>query len=139
MKKNIKNGLCLLSAFALISISVMFTTIVSFGSQTQTFSAEEYTNDDRLLQEDGTLSSIKIQNFAEHMNAGDHELHVPEIVQVIPKQYMETKEETAEFYYSGKEYGFYVSKNGEFFDILLVDYSYFHELLFQVKNFINIY
>ena len=47
-----------------------------------------------------------------------------ELSQVVPLEYLETTETNAEFAYNGKEYGFYMAKSGNFFDVLLTDFIY---------------
>lgn len=87
-------------------------------------SVENYTESDKLLQEDGVLSSKNIQVFATEIKAADTTYDCSEITQVIPKQYMESTEENATYHYNGKEYGFYMVKENEYFDLLLIDFIY---------------
>ena len=56
--------------------------------------------------------------------SGENGRSFPEICQVIPLEYLESAEENAEFSYNGKEYGFYMAKEGEYFDLLLIDFDY---------------
>src|SRR5699024_2309442 len=44
--------------------------------------------------------------------------------QVIPLEYLESSQTEDTFPYNGKEYGFYVAKDGNYFDVLLIDVVY---------------
>lgn len=108
----------------LLSISFARTPVANASGQ-QYFPVEKYTDDDRLLLPDGTLSNRTIQNFAESVKKAVADFTVfPEITQVIPLQYLESQETNATFAYNGKEYGFYVSKKGNRFDVLLIDFVF---------------
>lgn len=43
---------------------------------------------------------------------------------MVPLEYLESTENTATFAYNGKEYGFYMAKDGDHFDLLLIDFVY---------------
>lgn len=88
------------------------------------FTAEEYTDNDELLRKDGTASNKDIQTFANEVKAGYDNMYYPELAEVIPRQYLESQEKNAIFAFNGKEYGFYVVKTEEQFDVLLVDFIY---------------
>lgn len=90
-------------------------------AETNYFSAEQYTESDQLLQADGTPSSRRIQDFAEDVKANDNQFF-PELEQVVPLEYLETTDLYADFAYNGKEYGFYLFKEHQYFDLLLIDY-----------------
>lgn len=87
------------------------------------FTVEEYTDNDKLLKSDGTISSKSVQTFAREVKEGRN-TYYPELAEVIPRQYLESQDEKATFAYNGKEYGFYVVKNRERFDVLLIDFVY---------------
>ena len=100
-------------------------TTVNVSAETAYFSAEEYTDSDWLLLPDGTESTNrKIGNFATDVKAGEDGMSFPEISQVVPLEYLESAEPTAEFAYNGNEYGFYMVKEGNYFDLLLIDFIY---------------
>ena len=102
-----------------------FYTVTNVYADTNYYSAEQYTKDDGLLLSDGTSSNIKdINDFATEVKAAANDTAFPELSQVIPLQYLESKEQNAEFAYNGKEYGFYMVKEGEYFDLLLIDFVY---------------
>lgn len=74
---------------------------------------------------DGTTSTNrKIGNFATDVKAGEDGAYFSEISQVAPLEYLESTEQNAEFAYSGNEYGFYMAKEGNYFDLLLIDFAY---------------
>ena len=86
-----------------------FPSIVEANAETIYYSAEKYTEDDGLLQDDGTHSYIRdIRDFATDVKSGNNGQSFPELAQVVPLEYLETTEENAEFSYNGKEYGFYM-------------------------------
>ncbi len=87
------------------------------------FTVEEYTDYDELLRSDGTLSAKDIKMFSDEVKAGKS-AYYPELAEVIPRQYLESQKENATFAYNGKEYGFYVVKEGNNFDVLLIDFVF---------------
>lgn len=98
---------------------------VETHAETNYFSAEQYTESDQLLQADGSRSSTRrIQDFANDVITGGYNQSFPELAQIVPLEYLETTEVNAEFAYNGKEYGFYLAKEGEYFDLLLIDFVY---------------
>lgn len=89
------------------------------------FTAEQYTDSDFLLFNDGTTSTeTTIGIFAAEVRSASVGTAFPELSQVIPRQYLESSETNAVFQYNGKEYGFYVAKEGERFEVLLIDFVY---------------
>lgn len=111
----------LLSAFALMG----FTTNASVYADSKTyFSPEKYTESDALLNSDGSESYKNIQTFSNEVKAASIGTSFPELAQVIPRQYLESTQQNAVFQYNGKEYGFYVVKEGDSFDVLLIDFVY---------------
>lgn len=108
---------CLFIAYKTRSLNTVFADD-SYSS------VEQYTESDNLLKEDGTESLKAIQKFAEEVQAGQYNACYPELAEVIPRQYLESQEKKATFAYNGKEYGFYVSKNDDVFNVLLIDFIY---------------
>ena len=102
-----------------------FPSIIEAKAETIYYSAEKYTEDDGLLQDDGTHSYIRdIRDFATDVKSGYNGQSFHELAQVIPLEYLESTDANAEFSYNGKEYGFYMAKEGNYFDILLIDFIY---------------
>lgn len=87
------------------------------------FPVEQYTDDDYLLMADGKQSTKSILDFASEVKENKY-TYYPELAEVIPRQYLESQEKKATFAYNGKEYGFYVSKNDDDFNVLLIDFKY---------------
>lgn len=111
----------LLSAFALMG----FTTNASVYADSKTyFSPEKYTESDALLNSDGSESYKNIQTFSNEVKAASIGTSFPELTQVIPRQYLESTQTNATYSYNGKEYGFYVVKEDNHFDVLLIDFVY---------------
>ena len=108
---------CLFIAYKTRSLNTVF-------ADDSYLSVEQYTESDNLLKEDGTESLKAIQKFAEEVQAGQYNACYPELAEVIPRQYLESQEKKATFAYNGKEYGFYVSKNDDVFNVLLIDFKY---------------
>ena len=126
--KTIRNSivimLCIVCLLFSVCVIMKFTTTPASASTSNNFTAEDYTLDDRLLKEDGTLSTKNITNFSNEVKSASFGTAFPELSQVIPRQYLETSETNAVFQYNGKEYGFYVVKDGNYFDVLLIDFVY---------------
>ena len=102
-----------------------FPSIIEANAETLYYSAEQYTESDKLLLPDGTPSPNRsIKNFAMDVKSGYDGQSFPELAQAVPLEYLETTEDDAEFSYNGKEYGFYMAKEGNYFDILLIDFIY---------------
>ena len=108
---------CLFIAYKTRSLNTVF-------ADDSYMSVEQYTERDSLLKKDGTESLKTIQKFAEEVRSGQYNACYPELAEVIPRQYLESQEKKATFAYNGKEYGFYVSKNDDVFNVLLIDFIY---------------
>ena len=94
-----------------------FPSIIEAKAETIYYSAEKYTEDDGLLQDDGTHSYIRdIRDFATDVKSGYNGQSFPELAQVVPLEYLESTETNAEFSYNGKKYGFYMVKEVKLFD-----------------------
>ena len=126
MKKNKK-------LFSIILGTVMAGSVVGIGNITKNasaekagvvLSAEDYTSSDNLLQANGIPSGKKIQAFSDEVKNALAGADCSEITQVVPRQYMEATETNAIYQYNGKEYGFYMVKEGDYFDLLLIDFVY---------------
>lgn len=121
-----------LLAFSVALVGIIVSLLISFfpsiveaKAEMKYFSAEQYTESDQLLQADGNPSPNRsIQDFATDVKSGYNGQSFPELAQVVPLEYLETTEENAEFSYNGKEYGFYIAKEENYFDILLIDFIY---------------
>lgn len=116
-----------LMIIAILNLSVVVSTKYICTStvlaDNNIFSATRYTDNDYLLKENGEDSEKTIQDFSTEVKRGVN-LYYPELAEVIPRQYLESSEENATFSYNGKEYGFYVSKNDDDFNVLLIDFKY---------------
>lgn len=117
---------CLFIAYKTRSLNTVF-------ADDSYMSVEQYTERDSLLKKDGTESLKTIQKFAEEVQSGQYNACYPELAEVIPRQYLESQEKKATFAYNGKEYGFYVAKDHERFDVLLIDFSY----VFNIRDSIH--
>lgn len=84
----------MISAF-LISF---FPRSIKASAEKNYYSAEQYTEDDGLLQSDGSHSiSRRIRDFATDVKLGNNTQAFPELAQVVPLEYLESTEENAEF------------------------------------------
>lgn len=88
------------------------------------FSAERYTESDNLLQSDGTESDKTIRAFAKEVKTASANTYFPELAQVIPREYQESAVANNTFQFYGAEYGFYLVKEGNYFDLLLIDFVF---------------
>ena len=120
--------IALLSAILFICIFITTTGFVRVNAANAfldvSFSPEEYTVNDALLLPDGSDSDKDIKDFSDEVKAASLGMSFPELTQVIPTEYLESQETNAVFKYNGKEYGFYMVKNGDYFDLLLIDFVY---------------
>ena len=128
MLKLKKSLLTLFVVIAILLSSVAFmgftTNVFAFANGNMYFSNEEYTNSDYLLKPNGTISDKKIQDFSDEVKSASIGTSFPELSQVIPLEFLESTEENATLQHNGKEYGFYVAKDGDYFDVLLIDFIY---------------
>ena len=124
IKNSILSLLCIVCIFFSVFAIMGFTTKVANASTSNIFTAEDYTSNDRLLKEDGSLSIKDITDFSDEVKSASDGDSFPELSQVIPKEYLDSEELMGEWAYNGAEYGFYVSKHGDEFDVLLIDFIY---------------
>ena len=102
---------------------IVFTGFTTVNAETvKYFSAEEYTDSDKLLNYDGTSSgSETIFTFADEVHYAEMAAFIPDLSRVVPLQYLEND---GTYSYFGKEYGFYMVVEDPYVDLLLVDISY---------------
>lgn len=123
-KKNVISIGCLLLGLSVcVSFTGNYMSSITAGAS-DALSVEIYTQNDKLINSDGSLSSRNIQDFATDVKSAASNADCSEITQVIPKQYMESTTTNAVYQYNGAEYGFYMVKEGEYFDLLLIDFTY---------------
>ena len=109
---------------AMIIATFSLFNITAFAEESHGyFTAEQYTDSDRLLNADGSLSDKKIQKFAEEVKALKNISIIEDITGVIPLEYLES-DESGVFSYMGKEYGFYIQKFDRKFYMLLIDFIF---------------
>ena len=120
---NVKRAVVgMLCVILLVCSFIAFTGFTSANAETsEYFSAEEYTQDDHLLNVDGSLSSKTIFTFAEDVHNSEMAAFIPDLSRVVPLQYLEND---GTYSYFGKEYGFYMVVEEPYIDLLLVDISY---------------
>lgn len=87
-------------------------------------SIDDYTDSDSLIKADGSPSDQTIRSFAKEVKNAKANTSFPRLAEVIPRQYLESQKENATFAYNGKGYGFYVVKEGNYFDVLLIDFVF---------------
>ena len=142
MKKTFKklfSGFCLVMAIV-VGILLMpksFGQVKTAQAETviPTLTAEMYTKSDNLLNYDGTLSERTIRDFAKTVKEANTATDLSEIEKVIPWEWLRTENLSDVCQYNGEEYGFYVSKFGNRFDVLLIDFVY--EFEENVDNLLN--
>lgn len=98
--------------------------VLATDTEESVLTAENYTDSDSLLKANGTLSDKKISDFASEVISSLANTPFPEITEVIPIEYLESTQSNATFYHFGKEYGFYMVKEGNYFDVLLIDFVF---------------
>lgn len=87
------------------------------------FTAEQYTDSDMLLNEDGTESNKDIYDFVDEVKAAKDNEVISDITKVIPLDILES-EEGGIYSYMGKEYGYYIQKASRTFYVLLIDFTF---------------
>lgn len=123
-KNRIKAFIVCLILFAVCVICVVPHDMMSVEASNTNYSDERYTENDYLLTETGESHTKTIQTFAADVNSALYGANIEGLEYVIPTRYLYSDEENAVYRYNGKEYGFYVVKDGEYFDILLIDFIY---------------
>ena len=104
--------------------SVSMICSVAFADGNSSYTVEQYTNSDYLLLDNGTESTtMTIQTFAESLKNASTGTNADDITMVIPAAYLET-DANQDFYYCGKEYGFFLSKKNDIYDLLLIDFVF---------------
>lgn len=104
--------------------SVSMICSVAFADGNSSYTVEQYTNSDYLLLDNGTESTtMTIQTFAESLKNAPTGTNADDITMVIPAAYLET-DANQDFYYCGKEYGFFLSKKNDIYDLLLIDFVF---------------
>lgn len=132
-RKIIFISLAVIAAFLCGFFSVNLLSDSKAYAESAVFSVEQYTDSDYLLKADGSLSSKNIEMFAADVKANKSKYY-PELTEVIPRQYLESQEKYATFTYFGNEYGFYVEKQEEYFNVFLIDISYEFSKDDQIHN-----
>ena len=104
VKRTIVGLLCVV---LLVCSFIAFTRFTTVNAETaKYFSAEEYTQDDHLLNADGSLSSKTIFTFADEVHYSEMAAFIPDLSKVVPLQYLEND---GTYSYFGKKYGFYIA------------------------------
>lgn len=105
-------------------VAMSVTETIAYADNTTYYTAEQYTNSDYLLLDNGEESLTKtIKDFSDEVKSASIGTSFPELTQAIPSQILENSQETVSQYY-GKEYGYYVVKEGDYVDVLLLDFEY---------------
>ena len=73
------------------------------------------------MDENGNRLDKKITDFAEEVHNAEMASFIPELDNVVPRQYLDAN---GTYYYFGKEYGFYMVVDSPYIDLLLVDINY---------------
>lgn len=88
------------SAFAIISFNA--NTMASADTTNNYYTAEQYTDSDYLLLDNGTESLTKtIKNFSNEVKSASFGTAFPELSQVIPLEYLESSQTEDTFQYKG--------------------------------------
>lgn len=120
-----------ITLFIIVLGLVCFNTNNAFAANAdavQYYSDEQYTDSDYLLLPSGEESfSETILTFSDEVKSASNGTSFPDLTQVIPAKYLESTETNAIFSYNGKEYGFYIEKENNIFNLLLVDFYYVFE------------
>lgn len=101
IRNSIVTMLCIVCLLFSACVIIGFTTTPANASASNNFTAEDYTSDDRLLKEDGTLSTKNITNFSNEVKSASFGTAFPELSQVIPLEYLESSQTEDTFQYNG--------------------------------------
>ena len=119
MKKIIKFFITLI--LIITSFVINFKEVYANNITTE-LTPEYYTNSDFLIGYEGD-SNHTIKKFSEYVNSLSKEIEVLDLDKVIPENNLYSTQLNSVFYHMGKEYGYYLVKDGDFFDLLLVDFK----------------
>lgn len=94
------------------------------------FSAEQHTATDFLLDKDGNATQTTIFDFAERVAAADDGTEFADLSSVVPVRTLFHIEGLIEIpsTYAGEEYGYDVKVDGDFCNVILIDFSYEGEM-----------
>lgn len=133
MKSKSRNILVVLFACLVILTGLLGTQFALAVSNTENFNIEAYTESDKLLNTDGTLSSVTIQDFATAVKEADSGADLGDISKIIPKEIL-LDNDLLDYQYNGKEYGVFVthrevmdqnnSPAGYVADVMVIDFTY---------------
>lgn len=135
-------AIAIIMVLSAVAIMGLTSKVSAYADSNTYFSAEKYTESDNLLDSDGSESYKNIQTFSNEVKAASDGDPFPELSQVIPKEYLDSEELMGEWAYNGAEYGFYVSKHGDEFDVLLIDFIYefddqdHSDMEFRIRNLV---
>ncbi len=121
-------------------IFILFTALVAtlflgFDTFQQKASADSedinqickyFTDSDKLVNSDGELSNLSIDDFKEKLEKVGINLgtEMPELAQIIPAQFLQKEETDKEYHYIGQEYGFMVLHDGDDLHVMIVDFDW---------------
>lgn len=118
-------GLCLTAILGGMALDGNINAVEVSAEENFISIAEDYTESDYLLLSNGSTSlSRTIRDFSTDTKNAYSGADCSEITQVIPRQCLESTETSAVYQHNGAEYGFYMVKEGNFFDLLLIDFVY---------------
>ena len=93
------------------------------------FSAEQHTATDFLLDKDGNPTHTTIFDFAERVNAAPDGAEFAELSSVVPaRELFSIPGGSVVDIYAGGEYGYDVKVDGDFCNVILIDYCYEGEM-----------
>lgn len=124
--------------FSLIIVLLICTICMIYGLNSFTLAVnadsnpsriELYTNSDKLLNSDGSISTKTILQFSDEVKALDEGDEVVDLTKVIPVEYVRFIEDGYTFQFNGKEYGFFVCHRKlvggtKLIDVALIDFTY---------------
>lgn len=112
----------------ILATSCMFSNrTIHASSSVIELTPEDYTNSDQLININGTECLEDIKFFSEYIKSITNENdEILNLEKVIPTNCLYSTIEETVFYYMGREYGYYLVKEYEYFDLLLIDFEYGH-------------
>jgi len=83
-------GIAIILFIFLLSLLYPLNISNAFADENNTLTVDMYTDDDKLLNSDGTESLTEIDDFAQTVISSDIEVNLSDLTKVIPVEYLRT-------------------------------------------------
>lgn len=117
-----KTYILIILLFSLLAYILIDCITVDATPNLYELTPSDYTSSDILIGFEET--EYNIEDFTIYVNSLSNEEEILALGKVIPVNNLYSIEQDAVFYHMGKEYGYYLVKEGECFDLLLINFTY---------------